>query len=237
MKEQRKFVILSNPRSGSEYMVKLLNQHSKIFCMGEIFSIGPDGEAWNHSTYKHELRPFAYLDYEYSKTDKMIVGYKQISYWIYNSCFESVEDFIKKCISQNYVFIHMTRLNFLAQYASFMIMMDQGLGHVVTEERYHKTIHLDPALTYMTYRKWTHFDKICSNILEKEHADFIKLVYEEDFDSKKLAKRKVFEFLTVPYEEISDPLKRTNPFAIEDIITNYDEVVTYLEKKLKRKGK
>ena len=50
-------------------------------------------------------------------------------------------------------------------------------------------------------------------------------------------KDKIFKFLQVPYEEIQDPLKRTNPFSIESIVTNYDDVVGYLKKKLIGKEK
>lgn len=234
---KKKFVILSNPRTGSEYLVKLLEKHSSVFCMGEIFSIGPDGDEWNHSLYKKQKNPMGYLNKKYSETEKNIVGFKQISYWLSNSCFKGVEDFIKQCIEEKYVFIHLTRRNFLAQYASFMIMNEQGLGHSEKTSSKISTIELEPQLAYVNYRKWVYFDNKCHEILEKEKANYIHLEYEKDFDENKYVKDKIFKFLQVPYEEIQDPLKRTNPFSIESIVTNYDDVVGYLKKKLIGKEK
>lgn len=57
----RKFVVLSNPRTGSEYLARLLNKHPDIHCLGEVFAVPPGDGVWNHCSQKMQNKPFAYL--------------------------------------------------------------------------------------------------------------------------------------------------------------------------------
>lgn len=225
--EKNKFVILTNPRTGSEYLIRLLDQHSMVHCLGEVFSIGPDGKCWIHSEFKKNHDPFGYLNYEYEQTDKTIVGYKQMSSYL---TFMTVDELIKQSKEQNYKFILLTRNDMLRQYTSFQIMIEQGYGHIQGKAGGQRTIHLNPEIAYMTIRKWRGFEKNCIKSFEKyEVFDYLHLIYEQDFGENKLVKQKVFQFLDIPYQEIGDPLSRTNSGSLKDIITNYDEVIEYFK--------
>lgn len=223
-----KFVILTNPRTGSEYLVKLLQRHSSIFCLGEIFSEGPDGMVWNNSEFKKQQMPFEYLEDEFSKTDKKICGYKQISYWLGNSNFQKVKDFIVESFREGYKFIFITREDLLKGYVSFMIMMEQRYGHISNVSTEKKRIHINPQIAYMTLRKWISFNKKAKEVFEEFGISYLDLVYEMDFNEDKTVKQKVFDFLGVENESIDDPLKPTNPYPIEELVVNYDELNKYL---------
>lgn len=229
MKE--KFVILANPRTGSEYLAKLLDRHSSVQCFGEIFSEGPDGLEWNNSEFKSNKDTFGYLDYEFSKTDKNICGYKQISYWIRNSGFKDVRDFIYNNYREGYKFIFISRKNLLKEYVSFMIMMEKGYGHISEDKKKKMQLRIDPSITYITMRKWKGFNNTCKKVFQDLGIDYLDLVYEEDFFEEKKVKERVFKFLSVEDENIEDPLKPTNPYPIEELIENYDEVYKYLKSK------
>lgn len=227
----QKFVILTNPRTGSEYLAKYLNNHSKVKCMGEIFSIGSDGKEWNSSEYKKNKDVFGYLNHEYEKSDKEICGYKQISNWISNSGFIYPEEYIVAHYEQGYKFIFLTRNEMLRQYASFMLMMQKGYGHIAGEEQQKISIYLNPQVAYMYIRKWIGFNKNCKRIFESVDIPYLELVYEKDFGEDKKVKQKVCDFLEIEQEGIYDPLRRTNPYRIEEMIENYDEISEYLKKK------
>lgn len=225
-----KFVILTNPRTGSEYLVRSLNRHSAVFCLGEIFSEGPDGQEWNNSGYKKENLPFAYLESTFENVCKPVCGYKQISYWLENSGFSQVEDFISQSHKNGYRFIFITREDLLKEYVSFMLMMEQKYGHI-SEEPVKRQIHVNPPLAYMTMRKWAAFNRKCVQKLGGLGVEYLHLVYERDFGPEKAAKQKAFDFLNVGFESIEDPLKPTNPFSLEQLIENYEEVEKYFKGK------
>ena len=228
---KQKFMILTNPRTGSEYLAKLLDNHSKIRCLGEVFSIGPDGQNWNQSKYKQQQDMFGYLDYEYAKTDKQVCGYKQISDWVENAGYNQLKEFIQAHKERDYQFIFLSREDLLKEYVSFMLMMQKGYGHIQDEKEQKLTIHLDPKIAYMYMRKWIGFNKKCKSIFEKLDIPYMDFVYERDFAEDKKVKEKVFNFFSVQQEEIADPLKPTNPYKIEKLIENYDEVCAYLMEK------
>ena len=228
---KQKFVIMTNPRTGSEYLAKLLDNHTQVTCLGEVFSIGPDGEAWNYSKYKQQGDMFGYLDYEFSKSDKPICGYKQISNWLENAGYPKLEAFIQAHHERQYRFIFLSRENLLKEYVSFMLMMQKGYGHISEEQKQKLSVHLEPRVAYMYMRKWIGFNKRCKEILNQKQIPYLDLLYERDFAKDKKVKEKVFDFFSLPYEEIVDPLKQTNPYQLEELIDNYDEVCKYLKDK------
>jgi LPS sulfotransferase NodH len=223
-----KFVIMTNPRTGSEYVVRLLNQHPEVNCHGEIFAIPPGDGEWNDSVYKKEDRPLDYLEYRRMQSDKRIFGYKQISYWLNNTGYHDIRDFIFDSLQRNYRFILMTRRNLLKEFTSFMIMMEHKYGHIQKDGQVKRQIRLNPRFTYMTLRKWQAFNEQCEEVLSELGADYVKLVYEDDFKGDKPVKNKVFEFLGVEPIQLDDPLRPTNPYQLNDLIINYDEVMELL---------
>jgi len=223
-----KFVILSNPRTGSEYLIRLLKKHSRVWCLGEVFSEGPDGERWNNSKYQKQKEPFLFLEQEYSGHDNKVCGYKQISYWLKNAGYSSPEEFILEHVKNNYQFIFMKRNNMLKEYISFMIMMEQRYGHTDRSDHQKKQIKLDPKIAYATLRKWDCFNNNCIQTFNDHGIPYLELIYEEDFDEDKKVKAKVFNFLNIGMEEIADPLKQTNPYPSNELVSNYQEIMDFL---------
>ena len=59
--------------------------------------------------------------------------------------------------------------------------------------------------------------------------DVLSLTYEDDIlENPIIAYNKVCEFLSVPGQDPVVPLNRTNPFAYEEMIENFDEVEAVL---------
>lgn len=228
---KRKFVILSNPRTGSEYMVRLLNNHPEICCLGELFAIPPGEGQWNTSEYKLQNQPFEYLATVQENCQKPVFGYKQISNWLANSGFGNEEQFIERSLADGFTFIFMERLNLLKEYVSFAIMMEQNYGHTRTESGQIKRIQVNPQQAYAQMRKWDSFNKACKTVFSERNIPYLHLIYEHDLAESKLAKNKAYDFIGVTRVESGDPLKRTNPGRLEDIILNYNEVIEFMKQK------
>lgn len=228
---KHKFVVLSNPRTGSEYLVRLLNQHPEIQCHGEVFAIPPGEGIWNTSEYKLNMQPFEFLSFLKNNTLKLIFGYKQISNWFSNSGFKNEDDFIEQSHREGYSIIFIERLCLLKEYVSFMLMIEQNYGHIQNESKQTKRIKLNPLQAYAQMRKWDAFNNACQAALANRNIPYLHLVYENDFDDRKLVKNRTFDFLEVNRVELLDPLKRTNTGSLKDIIINFDEIANFLIEK------
>ena len=232
--DMKKFVILTNPRTGSELVCKLLDAHPSVNCYSEVFSMGEQGNEWNNSYYKVTNRAFAYLENIFKKEQKEICGYKQLSFWMNNAGFSSCREFVCESIAQGYVFIFLERTDLFKAYVSYMIMCIYQYGHLNASDEAPAVIHkifLDPEETYINIRGWHGFNIYTKQILQEYKARHIVLNYEEDFADIALLRNKLFSFLGVDNIPIEAPLKVTNPFRTEELVENYTEILEYFNRR------
>lgn len=231
----KKFVIIANPRTGSEYIVNLLNKHPDIKCFSELFSEGEVGKEWNESNFKTKRQPFEFLDTKFLNLKCSVCGYKQISFWMHNGCFENVKDFIQRSIQQGYQFIFIERSNLIKEYVSYLIMYKYGYTHLLKDGKSHPLLHkvnINPQEAYINIRSWNAFNKHTKKVLlEEPDVNSLFLLYEKDFSNKTLMRKKIFDFLGVKDHVIDDPLIVTNPFRLEEQVNNYEEVIEYFANK------
>lgn len=226
----KKFAVITNPRTGSEFVCKMLDSHPEICCYSELFSLGNTGKDWNDSQYKAHKLPFDYLNNLFKAAGKKFCGYKQLSFWMNNACFANCREFIQKSIEHDYIFIFLERSDLFKSYVSYMIMCDYQYGHLeAIEEPTPKlhTIKLSPEEAFVNVRSWRGFNIYTKEMLKKYKAQHIVINYEEDFIDTVALRNKLFAFLGVNDFPVAAPLKKTNPFNVEELVENYFEVTEY----------
>lgn len=112
-----------------------------------------------------------------------------------------------------------------------MLMMEQNYGHINKEAGEARSIKINVVHAYAQMRKWDAFNKSCESAFSSLNIPYLSLVYEEDFAEDKKVKSKTFKYLEVEPIKLNDPLQRTNPYRLEELIENYDEMMDYLTKK------
>lgn len=227
----KKFVILANPRTGSEYLVKMIDRHKDAFCYSELFqkNLGRD---WNESVYRTEKKPFDFLEQKFKETDCFCCGYKQMIPWLQHACFDSFQSFIEQSAKRDYFIIFLKRKDLLKEYMSYEIMAKYRYMHIREKDEQKKyTIKLSPQKAYCQMRSWKNINDYICRLLEEYKNQSLILTYEEDFSDKKLLRQKVFGALGLEYCDIEDPLVKNNIYPIQEQIENYEEVVDYLKNK------
>ncbi len=228
----KKFVIIANPRTGSEYLVRVFNLHPDIKCLSEVFSLGEMGKEWNNSIFKKDKEPFKFLESLYLEDTVSVFGYKQISFWIRNSGFTNVKEFIRKSAEEGYKIIFLERENLLKEYISYVLLTQYRYIHLENDGHIRPINHkitISPKDVYLNIRSWNLFNFQVKEFLEKVGIKYLHLVYEKDFTNKEELQSKMFSFLGVRTIFVKDPLQITNPYPVKDILINYIEVKKYLE--------
>lgn len=217
----KKFVIITNPQAGSEYINEILNSHPDIICHPELFS----KKEWNMSEFKISNMPFEYLSIIYNSINIKIWGYTQLSFLINNMGFRNCREFIKSSFENNFVFIFLERTDLLKSYVSYLLMHDRNL-HLTN-----KTIKLNPDEAFVNVRNWSGFNIYTKEILKDYKTEFIVINYEEDFSDIITLHNRLYEFLGVKDIPITinKSLKEIDSFNIEEKVINYSEVIEYFK--------
>jgi LPS sulfotransferase NodH len=240
------FIILSLQRSGSTYLHRLLDNHSQIECRDEIYRSGAFTKG-NFNYYCNEtlLRKIVYLLFknkQYIAWPASNIFFGKMSEMFLKEVFSNKADcagfklmynqllinrFMSNWIKKNGVkIIHLVRENALKLHLSHLTKQQRGVAH---SEKTVETIkvQVNPHTLLDELNKIKSAHAKISRLLTNDYSanSLIKISYEELlFDYQKSAKV-IFEFLGVPYENVSQPkLKKLNPDSVASIIKNYREI-------------
>ena len=216
-------------RSGSTVLAKMLGQHSRINWGEELFegvkSNAPSFQPtprWVRSVIDSGVyaRRCAYFGFE---TKESHLGRECIDM--------SVEEYVSLLRDMGFShFIVLTRHNLLRVVISFAVGWQAGEWHVASRPvgPSRVTVPVQPlgswhaSLTDILdhyQRYYAGFDTLLA------HHERLDLNYEADIENDPVVGyEKVCRFLDIEPETLDIPLRRTNPFSIEQMIINYDEV-------------
>jgi len=227
-------MMLHMGRTGSSVLADLLSQHYSIHWDGEVFI---ENKKYLKFFYKDPIR---FLKYKMSQFSSPYYGF-EVKGFVFQDLERIVhlalDDFlseIEKLKFQHYILLF--RKNYLRQYIS--VLQVRAGGKIQTTNKQTKpnkiNINLNPVfyndvkLTLVEY-----FNRLDQSLLEisnsfgKRHV--LKLVYEDDIQQDPLiAYRKICKFLHLDDENPTLNFKRTNPFMINDMVENYDELYSAL---------
>lgn len=217
--EYRKFVIISDARTGSTLLMALLDNHPEIIAKGELFK---------------QLRGKTTLDIWndlFRKRPKKVkwVGFKLFYDHPWNSGERKVWDLIEE--DKGIVIIHLVRNNKIRSYVSKQIglktkLWTEGVNQPNTLTLEDKKVNIDPRQCIENIEK---IDRLESDTKKRfRDHNLIPVSYEELSTDKNATMNRVYKELNVTELEIQTNLKKQNPEKLQDLVLNYEELRKYL---------
>jgi len=219
------FAILCVGRVGSEHLVSLLDSHPDVTCFSELFA--PEWAApWRRGTL--DVSPFAETQHESPMSywnelteglDTPIIGLK-----LPGSSIKAHPDAVELIADPEVEIIRLSRRNRLAQYVSVWLAMESGVWHS-TQGAYGTRkikVDVDECLSGL--------DHIATQ--EAELDDFTRghRVFELSYEELTAGERigELQSFLGAEPRELTSRYERLRERPLDEVIENYDELVTVL---------
>lgn len=232
-KDYEKFIIISLARSGSGWMVDLLNSHPNIIAKPELYNLkGTVYGLRNFKSYEKRLdklrktRPIEFLEKiifrKYRKKIKA-VGLKILyeKYQFLNPRLLELREYIKR--SNNMKIIHLVRENELKRLLSLKIASKTKKWHIKYN---HEKSVLKPRLSYgeclesfkRVDKKQKEFDAFFKN------HNVIEISYEDLCNNRNKELKKIQEFLKVPVKKLKSDKIKNESRRLSKAIKNYYEL-------------
>jgi LPS sulfotransferase NodH len=230
--DYQKFLIICRKRTGSNFLVSLLQSHPKIRAFGEVF--GDDEQIhWGYPSYSsakvlqtRKKDPIKFLDQivfrDFLKSTKA-VGFKLLYQEEQNFKIKAICEYLRKIKNLNV--IHLKRRNILANYVSWQIAKKTDVWILLKGKNNHQ-IQLE--IDYQDCLNYFHKTKA----LEKEHESFFaehakqihNLYYEDLVANTEQEIQGVQRFLGVESLPLTPYTQKQEKRSLQEIITNYDEL-------------
>ena len=216
----KKFVIISDARTGSTLLMGLLNSHPEIIAEGEIFkrlrninSI----ELWN-DVFRSRPKKIRW------------VGFKLFYDHPWNSDDRTVWNLIEE--DKDIVIIHLVRENILRSYISKQIGLktkkwteNKKKPNTLTVDQKRVKINIEDCIANLSQ-----IDQKERETREKyKNHKLIPVSYEELSNDKSKVMRCIFNELEVKNKILSTSMLKQNPEKLRDLIVNYEELYSALE--------
>jgi len=238
------FVLVSTQRSGSTWVVEMLNSHPGVTAYEELFlrqSRGMTGHGahtlcwqsyWTRRCRRigRVLKPlyvFKYLDtevYKRSASQLRSVGFKVM----YGQLFRQYPYLTAYFLCRHISIIHLIRENYLDVYLSRQAAKFRGLAHSFEEVRPVRFV-VDPAHLVSSIRKHAQAVSLARSFLSKLPLPYLEVTYEQ-LSQGQSSFGQILEFLGcetgVP---LRSGLKKLNRQPPHDMILNFQEVKEILE--------
>jgi LPS sulfotransferase NodH len=236
----RPFVLLSKQRSGSTWLMDLLDSHPQVRVYAELFHASGYGRPrvgrnrdvlyWKSYTALHPARTrmeklrlyFQYLDSEVfrPRPGNAAVGFKLM----YNQAATELGLLAYLCVRGVSV-VHLIRRNHLDAILSEETSLLRGVAHAESGARLDELqIELDPLTLLKRLEQRESEIQSASRFLVAEQIPHHEVHYEDLVDDPE-ALEPIQNFLEVPESEsLTSGLTKLNPTSHRRLISNYDEV-------------
>ncbi len=222
----KRIVMFHNGRSGSALMGLMLDDHPDIYWAGELLK-GP-----RVARYKKLYRDFDYKEVirkEESHAGPENYGF-EMKYMHIRHLGISKEQFLADLDDLGYThFIVLVRQNILRRETSSRVAAAAGfyhLNHVKTAQLHQITLNTENLIAVLE----RHSQDVAEIQQLLQTRPFLLLTYEHDIQNDPLiAYNKICAYLEVPAHPVTPKLQRTNPFPLDKIILNFDEVAATLQ--------
>lgn len=234
-KNYTRFVIIGQARTGSNFLVSLLNSHPSVVTFGEILGHA-DFIPWNadahapidkksttHIAFRNS-KPIAFLNnYIYKVYEDSIkaVGFKLFYYHARTPDLYKVWTFLKN--HKHIKIIHIKRLNLLRVYASLQIAFktDEWLKTNTTPNQQNKI--------ELGYQDCVAFFE--RSVKQKKEAlwsisshETLDVIYEDLVNNTENTLSIIQDFLGIERQPLQSNLQKQNPEPLTDLVTNYAEL-------------
>jgi hypothetical protein len=223
----RGFIIYGQSRSGSTLLKELLNSHPDITCDGELLTMG-----WKYLDHPLTIKliskyPYPYFNLRRLRSGSPVYGFK---FMIFNS--RKPGKVLQHLVRNHWKLIHIHRNNILKQSLSNIIAKETRHWHLKEGESppdYRLEIPPEKLLGELNTRKiWSERG---NRFLEG--IPHLRLDYESDLEEEENWSRtaaRLFSYLDLEYQPVSSRINKTDPRPYREVISNYDDLITSLEK-------
>jgi LPS sulfotransferase NodH len=214
-KAYKKYIIVTRSRTGSNFLISLLNAHPNIHALGEEFS-----KIGNKSTQSIWNQIFC-------KKPKNIhlVGFKLFYYHPLDSEDKSVWEIIQN--DPEIRLIHLTRKNLLRTYVSREIAKKTDIwssnesgGKLISKEL--KKIEVNISQCMADIENTINWQNTFKNRFNNHRV--LEINYEQLSNDTQKTMHKVFDFLETTQHPVTSELKKQNTESLSELISNYTEV-------------
>lgn len=227
----KKFIILSHPRTGSNYLSLLLHQNPHIKSFGEIFEqkriytkpVNSSFEANRIILAFRNRFPILFLKtliFKHYPPEIKAVGFRFFYEQVLSEKFEQVIEFLK---NENVKIIHLTRKNLLRNYISYIVAQKTNLW---SPDLYLKRpltrLAINPEESINYFKRIENQKNILLQKLKGNNIHHIE--YETLIHSPINSVRGIFSFLHIRYDGPIKPGALPNAYPLKKIITNYAEL-------------
>lgn len=231
-----RFVVLTSPRSGSGWLVDLLNSHPEIVAHAELFHVerrtAPEYGARDLPYFEASLdrgrrvrllRQVAYLAKLYARRpDARAVGFK-LTYVQANANRALLPHLSLRRVRV----VHLVRANLLAATISWQVARESGIYHARMGEPAHgHTVLLDPARLRSELEGRELAIARARRRLERLHIPTLEIAYEELVGRQEVTLSGVLSFLGLEPQvhRLDSALVRTHIASALDQLENGEEV-------------
>ena len=215
---QTKFVIFTVGRSGSTLLTSLLHSHASIFCDDELFR-------------RRLFAPLRYLNAKERLSNKKAYGFKLNTYHFRVQETANPSELLKSICDMGYMIISLERRNILRQVISHMYALHTDQFHIRGEgiSRESKQFRIDIEQLKQELELFEGYRTMQTRLLEP--YSYLQVVYEDDLlisSRHQVTVNRISDFLGISTAAVNSNLKKSTPSDLSQLVTNYEEVRTYL---------
>jgi LPS sulfotransferase NodH len=229
------FVVFTTQRTGSTWLMSVLNNQDGVSGQGELFLPRPrsqerrwDSEfAWpRYVESRHRsgsLRPFSvyrYLRDLYGSPGS--VGFK-----LMYSQLKAFPEILPFLVRENIDVVHLVRRNHIDVLISFALKRQIGRAHMLSagDRPEDETVELDTGSLVRDLRRLQFKQELGRGTLRLARLRHFEVAYE-DLVVDSLHFKPLFDFLRIPFEgaALDSTILRTRTGSQRDVLANYDEV-------------
>jgi len=213
---QKKVLVYATARSGTNLFINLINQHSKVKLLGEIYS---------HSIEVPE--PNSYLKEKESEAERPVFGFKLLTYQLLEQ-FDDPAAFMKHLVNEGYQIIHIKRDNVLKLALSRLNALEKKQYHFYKgkpiDHRF-EPLKLDIPVLLHNMRRIEAYHKREADLVQPYKHLFLN--YERDLEDEGYHQQtmdKVYNFLDIRRICVKARIVKSIPLEMKDYVLNYEEM-------------
>ena len=225
----RRFLVMGLPRSGTTYLMTLLNAHTRVFCSGEQFNpyaiVGLEGdrETGLDALTARDATPARHMDafFEgHDSADLDRVGFKFMlghNIWALNAILAD----------PSLTLIHVHRTNKLAQISSLIKAADsKNWAQSKRTRDIDRKISVSPQRIVHRWHEFATIDRLFGQMFQTLPHRRISIEYREMFRTG--FNGRICDFLGLPHDPaMKSPLVKQNPNSILERFENPDPIRRY----------
>ena len=230
-----RFVVFTTQRTGSTWLMSVLNNQDGVSGQGELFLPRPRSQerrwdsdfAWPRYVESRERfgsrRPFSVYRYLKDLYDSQnSVGFK-----LMYSQLKSYPEILPFLVREKIDVVHLVRRNHIDVLISFALKRQIGRAHVLSaaDRPKDETVELDAGSLLRDLRRLQFKQELGRGTLRLARLRHFEVAYEDLIVDPRHF-RPLFDFLRIPFEgaALDSAILRTRTGSQREVLANYDEV-------------